>query len=82
MRVGNTAIKTITNLKSNKNIVKKLENLQSKAFFEKFSQIKKMSGGPGPIPARWLKCPRKSDALIGGKFLGKFEKNLSLRFQK
>ena len=25
--------------------------------------------GPGPPPPRWLKCPRKSDGLIGGKFL-------------
>lgn len=24
---------------------------------------------PGPIPPRWLKCPRKSTELIGGKFL-------------
>ena len=24
---------------------------------------------PGPIPPRWLNCPRKSLALIGGKFL-------------
>ena len=26
-------------------------------------------GDPGPIPGRWLNCPRKSDDLIGGKFL-------------
>jgi len=25
--------------------------------------------GPGPIPPRWLKCPRKSDSLIGSRFL-------------
>ena len=25
--------------------------------------------GPGPIPPRWLKCPRKSEGLIGGRFL-------------
>ena len=25
--------------------------------------------GPGLIPPRWLKCPRKSMELIGGKFL-------------
>lgn len=24
---------------------------------------------PGPIPPRWLNCPRKSSSLIGGKFL-------------
>ena len=25
--------------------------------------------GPGPIPPRWLSCPRKSVQLIGKKFL-------------
>ena len=25
--------------------------------------------GPGPIPPRWLQCPRKSVELIGKKFL-------------
>lgn len=25
--------------------------------------------GPGPIPPRWLKCPRKSASLIGSRFL-------------
>ena len=25
--------------------------------------------GPGPIPPRWLRCPRKSVELIGKKFL-------------
>ena len=24
---------------------------------------------PGPIPPRWLNCPRKSNELIGSKFL-------------
>lgn len=28
-----------------------------------------MSRGPGPIPNRWLYCPRKSETLIGDKFL-------------
>ncbi|XP_055526342.1 mRNA-capping enzyme [Wyeomyia smithii] len=28
-----------------------------------------MSRGPGPIPNRWLYCPRQSDTLIAGKFL-------------
>lgn len=28
-----------------------------------------MSRGPGPIPNRWLHCPRKSETLIGDKFL-------------
>ncbi|KAK8374884.1 hypothetical protein O3P69_009724 [Scylla paramamosain] len=44
-----------------------------------------MSGGegdrstPGPIPPRWLLCPRKSQNLIGGKFLV-FKTPLSSRF--
>lgn len=25
--------------------------------------------GPGPIPKRWLKCPRKAAKLLGDKFL-------------
>ena len=25
--------------------------------------------GPGPIPPRWLNCPRKSAKLIGDRFL-------------
>jgi mRNA-capping enzyme len=25
--------------------------------------------GPGPIPPRWLKCPRKSDGLVANRFL-------------
>lgn len=25
--------------------------------------------GPGPIPNRWLHCPRKSDSLIADKFV-------------
>ncbi|XP_058468211.1 mRNA-capping enzyme [Malaya genurostris] len=28
-----------------------------------------MSLGPGPIPNRWLNCPRKSETLIADKFL-------------
>ncbi|XP_055586524.1 mRNA-capping enzyme [Uranotaenia lowii] len=28
-----------------------------------------MSRGPGPIPNRWLYCPRKSESLIADKFL-------------
>lgn len=24
---------------------------------------------PGPIPNRWLKCPRKATELLAGKFL-------------
>ncbi|XP_037799938.1 mRNA-capping enzyme-like [Penaeus monodon] len=36
-------------------------------------------GGPGPIPPRWLLCPRKSNTLIGDKFLA-FKTPLSSRF--
>lgn len=36
-------------------------------------------GGPGPIPPRWLLCPRKSHTLIGDKFLA-FKTPLSSRF--
>ena len=25
--------------------------------------------GPGPLPPRWLKCPRKSASLVGSRFL-------------
>ena len=25
--------------------------------------------GPGPIPPRWLNCPRKSDGLVANRFL-------------
>ncbi|XP_067007621.2 mRNA-capping enzyme [Anabrus simplex] len=35
--------------------------------------------GPGPVPPRWLNCPRKSSALIGSKFLA-FKTPLSARF--
>ncbi|XP_053687954.1 mRNA-capping enzyme [Sabethes cyaneus] len=28
-----------------------------------------MSRGPGPLPNRWLYCPRQSETLIAGKFL-------------
>lgn len=35
--------------------------------------------GPGPIPKRWLNCPRKSDTLILDKFLA-FKTPLSERF--
>lgn len=27
------------------------------------------SQNPGPPPPRWKKCPRKSEQLVGGKFL-------------
>ena len=35
--------------------------------------------GSGPRPPGWLKCPRKSTELIGGKFLA-FKTPLSTRF--
>lgn len=35
--------------------------------------------GPGPIPNRWLHCPRKSDSFIADKFLA-FKTPLSERF--
>ena len=34
---------------------------------------------PGPIPPRWLHCPRKSNELIGGKFLA-FKTPLDQRY--
>lgn len=34
---------------------------------------------PGPLPARWLRCPRKSLELIGGKFLA-FKTPLDQKF--
>ncbi|CAG0916172.1 unnamed protein product [Notodromas monacha] len=39
-----------------------------------------MSGGdPGALPMRWLRCPRKSDGFIGGKFLA-FKTPLDAKF--
>ena len=38
-------------------------------------------GGPGPIPPRWLKCPRKSLTLIGTKFLA-FKTPLGEKFDE
>lgn len=37
------------------------------------------NNNPGPIPNRWLHCPRKSDSLIGNKFLA-FKTPLSSKF--
>lgn len=34
---------------------------------------------PGPIPARWLYCPRKAAALVAGKFLA-FKTPLSHKY--
>uniref|UniRef100_A0A2M4BHL5 mRNA-capping enzyme n=1 Tax=Anopheles marajoara TaxID=58244 RepID=A0A2M4BHL5_9DIPT len=39
-----------------------------------------MSRGPGPIPNRWLRCPRKSDSLIAERFLA-FKTPLKGEFQ-
>ncbi|XP_058126525.1 mRNA-capping enzyme [Anopheles ziemanni] len=39
-----------------------------------------MSRGPGPIPHRWLHCPRKSDTLIAGRFLA-FKTPLKQEFE-
>jgi mRNA-capping enzyme len=35
--------------------------------------------GPGPIPKRWLNCPRKSAALINNKFVA-FKTPLDAKF--
>ena len=35
--------------------------------------------GPGPVPDRWLNCPRKSKTLIASKFLA-FKTPLSSQF--
>jgi len=37
------------------------------------------SGNPGPIPERWLNCPRKATQLIGGKFIA-FKTPLDSKF--
>lgn len=34
-----------------------------------FSPNHLIMSDPGPIPSRWLRCPRKSEELIAGKFL-------------
>ncbi|XP_044742570.1 mRNA-capping enzyme [Chrysoperla carnea] len=39
------------------------------------------SSNPGPVPPRWLHCPRKSSGLIADKFLA-FKTPLSERFDK
>ncbi|XP_058064809.1 mRNA-capping enzyme [Anopheles bellator] len=39
-----------------------------------------MSRGPGPIPNRWLHCPRKSDTLVAERFLA-FKTPLKREFQ-
>lgn len=36
-------------------------------------------GGPGPIPSRWLHCPRKATRLLVDKFLA-FKTPLSEKF--
>lgn len=37
--------------------------------------------GPGPIPPRWLNCPRKSSSLIGNRFLA-FKTPLDERYDE
>lgn len=39
-----------------------------------------MSRGPGPIPHRWLHCPRKSDSIIADRFIA-FKTPLKRDFQ-
>lgn len=39
------------------------------------------NSSPGPIPSRWLKCPRKSESFIAGKFVA-FKTPLSQRFDE
>lgn len=41
--------------------------------------MSKSSSDPGPLPKRWLKCPRKATTLIAHKFLA-FKTPLSERF--
>lgn len=40
-----------------------------------------MSQNPGPVPDRWMHCPRKADELIESKFFA-FKTPLSKRFDK
>ena len=47
-----------------KKIFQILFRRKSVCFFKK-----KMSAGPGPLPSRWLKCPRKAVGLIENVFL-------------
>lgn len=41
--------------------------------------MSKSSSDPGPLPKRWLNCPRKATSLIAHKFLA-FKTPLSERF--
>lgn len=40
---------------------------------------KRQHGGSGPVPARWLNCPNKSDGIIAEKFVA-FKTPLSEKF--
>uniref|UniRef100_A0A1B0CAF0 mRNA capping enzyme C-terminal domain-containing protein n=1 Tax=Lutzomyia longipalpis TaxID=7200 RepID=A0A1B0CAF0_LUTLO len=40
---------------------------------------RKASSNPGPVPERWIECPRKSDGFIANKFMA-FKTPLDERF--
>ncbi|EFX79220.1 hypothetical protein DAPPUDRAFT_128585 [Daphnia pulex] len=44
------------------------------------SRKRHLDNGPGPIPQRWLHCPRKAFSIIGGKFLA-FKSPLDARYE-
>jgi mRNA-capping enzyme len=44
------------------------------------SRKRHLDNGPGPIPQRWLHCPRKAESIIGGKFLA-FKSPLDARYE-
>ncbi|XP_046441856.1 mRNA-capping enzyme-like [Daphnia pulex] len=43
------------------------------------SRKRNLDNGPGPIPQRWLHCPRKAISAVGGKFLA-FKTPLDARY--
>ena len=43
------------------------------------SRKRNLDNGPGPIPQRWLHCPRKAFSVIGDKFLA-FKTPLDSKF--
>lgn len=43
------------------------------------SRKRQIGDGPGPIPQRWIHCPRKSFSLVGDKFLA-FKTPLGQKF--
>ncbi|XP_046441142.1 mRNA-capping enzyme-like [Daphnia pulex] len=44
------------------------------------SRKRNLDNGPGPIPQRWLHCPRKAFSIVGGKFLA-FKTPLDARYE-